>query len=116
MFDRNERLRELFRSEIIKALHEVKDPGLGGLLTFTDLELSPDRKTVTVFYSVLGSPVERKRTARALERCAPFLHHLLIKRLALKLVPKILFRFDDTPERASRVDKLLGDIEKERGA
>ena len=40
MFDRNERLRELFRCEIIKALREVKDPGLAGFLTITDLKLS----------------------------------------------------------------------------
>jgi len=96
-----------------KALREVKDPGISGLLTLTDLELSVDRKNLTVYYSVLGTTQESKRTSRALDRCAPFIHHLLIKRLSLKLIPKIVFRFDDTPRRASRVDKLLGDIEKE---
>jgi len=116
MFDRNDRLRELFRGEIAKALRDVKDPGLSsGLLTITDIELSEDRKSLTAFYSVLGTPIERKRTDRALERCAPYIHHLLIKRLKLKLVPKVSFRFDDTPRRASLIDKLLGDIEKERG-
>ena len=116
MCDRNERLRELFRGEIVKALRDIHDPGHSGLLTVTDVELSPDRKTLTVFYSVLGTPVERRRTDKALQRCAPYIHHLLIKRLALKLAPKVVFCFDDTPRRASRIDKLLGDIEKERGA
>jgi ribosome-binding factor A len=114
MFERNDRLRELFHAEIIKALREIKDPGISGLLTITDIELAPDRKNATVFYSVLGTPKELKRTARALERCAPFIHHLLIKRLALKLVPKLTFSFDDTPRRATHVDKILGQIEKER--
>ncbi|MDD5657175.1 MAG: 30S ribosome-binding factor RbfA [Elusimicrobia bacterium] len=114
MFERNERLRELFRVEITKALREIKDPGLGGLLTITDLELADDRKNVTVFYSVLGTAKELQRTARALERCAPYIHHLLIKRLKLKLIPRIAFRFDDTPRRATQVDKLLGEIERER--
>ena len=115
MFDRNERLRELLRSEIIQTLREVKDPGFSGLLTITDVELSVDRKTAVVYYSVLGTALERRRTDRALARCAPYIHHLLIKRLALKLAPKIVFRFDDTPRRASRIDKLLGQIEQERG-
>jgi ribosome-binding factor A len=70
---------------------------------------------MTVFYSVLGTPTERKRADRALQRCAPYIHHLLIKRLKLKLVPKIAFRYDDTPRRASRIDKLIDDIEKEQG-
>ena len=116
MFDRNERLRELFRGEIIKALRDIKDPGISGLLTVTDVELSPDRKDLMVFYSVLGTPLERRRTDKALQRCAPYIHHLLIKRLALKLAPKVAFSFDDTPRRASRIDQLLGDIEKEHGA
>jgi ribosome-binding factor A len=115
MFDRNERLRELFHAEIIKTLREIKDPGITGLLTVTDVELSADRKDLTVYYSVLGTPEERRRTDKALQRCSPYIHHLLIKRLALKLVPKIAFRFDDTPRRASRIDQLLGDIEKEHG-
>ncbi len=115
MFERNDRLRELFRGEITKALREIKDPGLGGLLTITDVELSVDRKTLKVFYSVLGTPQERHRTQRALARSAPYIHHLLIKRLALKLVPKVDFRFDDTPRRATRIDKLLSDLEEERG-
>ncbi|MFA6004651.1 MAG: 30S ribosome-binding factor RbfA [Elusimicrobiota bacterium] len=115
MFERNERLRELFHAEITKALREVKDPGLsGGLLTVTDVELSVDRKTVTVHYSVLGSAQDRAHCARALERCAPYIHHLLIKRVKLKLVPRIVFSFDDTPRRAARVDKLLGQLEDEK--
>jgi len=113
MFDRNERLRELFRAEITQALREVKDPGLAGLLTVTDVAISPDRKTLTVYYSVLGTPAQRGRTARALDRCAPFIHHLLVKRLTLKLVPRVVFIFDDTPRQAARVDRLLGQIEKE---
>ena len=56
MFSRNDRLRELFRTEIVKALREVKDPGLSGFLTITDVEISADRKTAKVFYSILGSP------------------------------------------------------------
>ncbi len=114
MFSRDERLRELFRVEIAKALREVKDPGIAGLVTLTDIKLSSDRKTVTVFYSVLGSAQERGRTARALSRSAPFLHYLLVKRLSLRIVPRLVFEFDETPHRAARVDKLLGRIERER--
>ena len=82
MFSRGERLRELFRVELSLALRGVKDPGLSGFLTVTDLNLSPDMKSATVYYSVLGSLQERERTAKALERCAPYLRQVLRKRLA----------------------------------
>ena len=115
MFARSERLRELFKTELTKALRGVKDPGLGGFMTITDLTLSPDMKTATVHYSILGSLEERESTARALERAAPYLRQVMRKRLSLKMLPHFVFSYDDTPRKASRIDKLLLDIEKESG-
>ena len=113
MFSRAERLRELFKVELSLALRGVKDPGLSGFLTLTDLTLSPDLKSATVYYSVIGSGRERENTAKALERCAPYLKQVLRKRLSLRLIPTFTFAFDETPQKASRIDKLLLQIEKE---
>lgn len=113
MFSRSERLKELFHAEISRALEGVKDPGLSGFLTITDVELSPDKKLVRVYYSILGSARERENAARALERASPYLRQVLRKRLTLKMIPQIVFVYDETPEKASRIDKMLLDIEKE---
>jgi ribosome-binding factor A len=113
MFARSERLKELFREEIALALRGVKDPGLSGFLTITDCQLSVDGKTVNVFYSLLGSGVQQESTADALERAAPYIRQVLRKRLKLKMIPAIVFHYDDTPKRASRIDKLLLQIEQE---
>ncbi len=113
MFSRSERLRELFRVELSKALRGVKDPGLLGFMTVTDLELSPDMKTATVYYSILGSLEQRASTAKALERASPYLRQVLRKRLTLKMIPQLAFVYDETPQKASRIDKLLLDIERE---
>lgn len=113
MYARSERLKELFKAEISRALQDVKDPGLTGFLTLTDVELSPDKKTARVYYSILGSEREKKSAADALERAAPYIRQVLRKRLTLKMIPQILFVWDDTPRRASRVDKIFLDIEKE---
>ena len=48
MYDRAERLKELFKEQVTVLLREVKDPGLTGFLTVTGLDLSPDRKTATL--------------------------------------------------------------------
>lgn len=113
MYSRSERLKELFREEIAAALRGVKDPGLAGLLTITDVELSNDGKTLMVYWSVIGSAHERQSTADALERAAPYLRQVMRKRLHLKLIPKVAFVFDDTPARAARIDKLFLQIEEE---
>lgn len=116
MYARSERLIELFRQEVSLLLREVKDPGLSGFVTVTDLDLSKDMKQATVYYSLLGTPAERKSTAAALERCAGFLRHELRERLHLKMIPQLAFRYDDTPERASKVDRIFQAIEKEKQA
>ena len=113
MFSRGDRLRELFRVEIAKALQGVKDPGVSGFLTITDVQLSTDGKTVNVFYSLLGSAVQKESTQKALERAAPYFRQVLRKRLSLKTIPAIAFHYDDTPQRASRIDKLLLQLEQE---
>jgi len=116
MYDRGERLKELFKELITELLREVKDPGLTGFLTVTDLQLSQDRKNATVYYSIMGSDAERESAAKALERAAPYLRSLLKKKVTVKVVPQLLFRFDETPRKASRIDALLNKLEKERGS
>lgn len=114
MFDRGERLKELYKELVSELLRQVKDPGLTGFLTVTDLELSADRKTAVVYYSILGSDAERASAAKALERAAPYLRELLKKKVTVKTIPNLKFEFDDTPRKASRIDELLHKLEKER--
>ena len=115
MYDRAERLRELFKEQVTELLRQVKDPGLTGFLTVTGLDLSADRKTATVFYSVLGSDAERESVGKALERAAPYIRELLKKKVAIRTVPNLKFAYDDTPKKASRIDELIHKLEKERG-
>lgn len=114
MYDRSERLRELFKETVVELLREVKDPGLSGFLTVTDVELSTDRKNLKVYYSILGSDAEKARAAAALERAAPYLRGLLKKKVTIKVIPNLSFHFDDTPRKASRIDELLNKLEKEK--
>jgi len=114
MFDRNERLKELYKELVSTMIREVKDPGLSGFITVTDTELSHDRKTLNVYYSVLGTDNERERTKEALERAAPYLRELIKKKVTVKTIPNLVFKYDDTPKKASRIDELLNKLEKDR--
>jgi ribosome-binding factor A len=116
MYDRAERLKELFRELVTELLRQVKDPGLTGFLTVTGLDLSADRKTATVYYSVLGSEAERENVGKALERAAPYIRELMKKRVTIKTIPNLKFAYDDTPKQAARIDALLHKLDKERDA
>lgn len=114
VFKRSDRLRELFLQEISRLVADLKDPGLAGFVTVTGLDLSPDMKNARVYYSILGSALDRESTARALERSAAYLRSKLLAKLDLKYIPKISFRYDETPERAHRIEALLNIIDAEK--
>ncbi len=116
MFSRSERLESLLKEEIALALQHMKDIGARGLLTITDVKLSPDRKTAFVYYSFLGSDHDRELMGDSLRAQASLLRSLVKKRVYLKLVPKLVFSYDETPRHASRIDELLHKIEKEHGS
>ncbi len=95
------------------ALRGVSGLNDNGLLTLTGAELSGDDKQLTVFYSVLGTPKELERKARVLAANAREVRTILFKRLRLRAVPEILFKFDETPQKAAHIESLLKKIHDE---
>ena len=92
-------------SELIRL--EVKDPRLG-LVTLTDVEVSPDYAHAKVFYSVLPDDVEQlKRTAEGLAACRGFLRAKLGRMLKIHQTPELHFVRDDTTARAMAMSELI---------
>jgi len=113
---RNIRLAQQIRIEIGDILaRQVHDPGIG-FLTLTRVKVTDDLLQARIFYTAMGDPAERKKTARALERALPFIRRSLGHRLQLRRVPEITFRYDESVAHQARVEELLEDIEREDAA
>jgi len=110
---RNERLKELFLQEISTVLRNINGINANGLLTLTGSELTRDGKVLYVYYSVLGTDAERQRKELILKANSREIRTLLFKRLCLKSVPEIQFKFDDTPEKASHIEDIFKQINSE---
>lgn len=115
MTRRTERVGELLREELSALIvRELKDPRLGtGLVTITEVQVTPDLRSATVYVSHLGPANERKELLRALESAAPFLHNELVRRLDLRRVPEFRFRFDPSIERGARLAEIIHTLEDE---
>ncbi len=110
---RPERLGEAIREEVARMIvFELKDPRLG-LVTVTRVEVSHDLSHARVHVGVLGDEQERKKSLQALERAAGFVRHELSRRLGIRQVPEIDFRYDKGLDATDRVARLL---EEERAA
>jgi ribosome-binding factor A len=108
MTRRTERLSDQLREEISSlVLRELKDPRIGGLVTITEVEVSPDLSHAKVFVSVLGSADEKKSTLRALGAASGFLQRALRQRLTIRRVPELAFVSDESMEHGQHILSLL---------
>lgn len=106
---RKQRLAETLRAELYEVIRrELRDPRFSeGLLSITDVDVSPDLKYATVYVSVLGAEQAKKDILKALAGAAGVLRAELGRRKAFKSVPELHFRYDESIERGARVFSLI---------
>jgi ribosome-binding factor A len=94
---------------------ELKDPRVG-FVTVTDVRTSADLRHARVYVSVLGegggpsSAVRREASLQGLRSAHGFLQARIAGELRLKRTPTLEFAYDDTTDRAMRVDALIDEI------
>jgi ribosome-binding factor A len=105
----NEALREVLGDAVFR---DLKDPRIG-FVTVTDVKTSADLRQARVFVSVLGTDDEREATMAGLQSARPVLQARINAELKIKRTPTLEFVYDDTAERAARVEELLGNAARE---
>lgn len=111
--DRMRRVNEAVREVLSDAMKLLKDPRVG-FVTVTDVRTSPDLRHAKVYVSVLGSDSERAATMEGLASAHGVLQTAVNRELRMKRTPTLDFVYDDTAERADRVERMLADMEGDR--
>lgn len=107
-FSRTRRIAEQIQRELAEVIrHELKDPGVGGMVTITEVEVSPDHSHAKVFFTRLGDESLIEETSAGLKRAAGFLRTQLAQRLKLRTVPHLEFKYDASVERGIRLSRLI---------
>lgn len=111
MTHRIERVNNLIRQEISELLQrQVKDPRLGNFVTITEVATSADLRYAKVFVSRIGNEAEKQETLSILAGASGFLRKELAKRLKLRYIPELSFRWDDSIERGARLQELIDQV------
>jgi ribosome-binding factor A len=111
MSRRTERVNDLIRDELSDLLlREVRDPRLGGLISITRVEVTPDLFSARVFVSVMGTETEQKDALHALNAAAAFFHRELKQRLQIRRVPFLSFRLDTSIAEGAEVLALMDEV------
>jgi ribosome-binding factor A len=107
--DRMRRVDEVMREVIGSAIaSELEDPRIG-FVTVTGVETSPDLRSARVYVSVLGDEHEREGTLAALRSSHGILQAAIARGARMKYTPRLRFHYDEGPERAARLERLLED-------
>jgi ribosome-binding factor A len=108
-YKRSQRVGDLVREEVADIImYRLKDPRIG-FVTVTGADMSPDMKNARVYVSVLKEE-DRELTLEILNSSKSFIRSLLSKRLRMKFIPTVEFRFDTSIDYGYKIDKLLKEI------
>ncbi len=107
---RREQIQRLLQREIADILRTEIDDPLVGFVTVTGVSVSSDLNHARVYVSTLGDEARHQECMLGLSRAAKFVRAQLAHRIRLRFTPTIRFEYDDTPERAQRIDELLQDV------
>lgn len=100
----NEVIREVVGATIAE---DLQDPRIG-FVTVTAVDTNADLRSAQVHVSVLGSEEEKEETLRALRSAHGVIQRAIAGQLHMKRTPTLTFAYDDSIERADRLNRLLG--------
>jgi ribosome-binding factor A len=108
--DRMRRVDEAIREVLSEALggSDLKDPRIG-FVTVTDVKTSADLRHARVYVTVLGDEKARASTLAGLQSAHGILQRRVNAQLRMKRTPTLEFHYDDTTDRAMRMEQLLDD-------
>lgn len=113
-FSRKTRVAEQIQRSLSELLRrEVRDPRLG-LVTLTEVRMSPDLSYATVYYSVMGG--DATVAQQILDTAAGFLRGALGRSLGLRHSPEIRFVVDELIEKGAQLSALISNAVKDDAA
>jgi len=108
--DRMRRVDEAVRQVLTDAVaQDLQDPRIG-FVTMTSVKTTSDLRHARVYVSVLGDESQRAATLAGLQSAHGALQRRLAQELRLKRTPTLEFVYDDTTDRAMRLEALIEQV------
>jgi len=107
---RHERLEQdvkIALSDII--MNEVKEPSVTGLISVTDVKITPDQKYAKVYVSIYGK-CNKNKVIEALKKATGFIKKELGRRVRMRNMPDITFELDNSMEYGEHMDRVIKEV------
>jgi ribosome-binding factor A len=105
---------ELLKKDISDILRKkIADPRIG-FTSITQVEVTDDLRVAKVYVSIYETEEKKRATMKGLNSAAGYIRSLIAPNLDLKFIPEIIFKLDNSIEKASRVFEIMHKIDDER--
>jgi len=105
----NDRVKEILS---LTLLNKIEDPRLTGV-NITDVKVDRELDFANVYVSAPEGRVREREVLEALNHARGFLKFELANEIDLRVMTRLRFFWDQTPERADRIDTLLAQLRDE---
>ena len=90
---RHERLEQDIKVALSSIItYEVKEPEVSGMISVTDVKVTPDQKYATVYVSIYGKKNKEK--------------------VKMRNIPDLIFKLDNSMEYGEYMDKVIDEVIK----
>ena len=110
---RSEKVASLVKEEISTLFQREFSMAEYGLMTVTDVRMSPDLKIAKIYVSVFGDAARKEKTLALLEQQKGFIRSSLGHHVRLKFTPSISFYLDDTLDEVMKIEGIIQKIHKQ---
>lgn len=111
---RTKKFNELIKKELGKIIFDFLDVTPDTLVTITRVNTALDLFTAAVFVSIYPDS-EAEEIFYKLNRLVYQIQQILNKKLKVRPVPKIIWKYDKNQEEASKVESILKKVKEDKG-
>ena len=110
---RRHKLAEQFRAEISSILARELREQIQGLVTVTEVQLSPDLRQARVLISLFGGQEQKEATHSVLTESLGLIRRMLGSRIRLRHTPELVLVIDQSIEQGDRMVQLIEEVNRE---
>ena len=106
-FGRDRRVAKLIKKELAVLIHDKFPVKQYGLITLTNVNVSPDLKNSTIFFTNLNTKKPNMELIDELNQQASYFRYEISKLITSRTVPSLSFKYDQSIERGQRINNII---------
>ena len=101
--------QELRKEISVIIQHSLRDPRLNNIITISSIRLSRDLSNARIFVSFLNEKEDcfLQNSIKILNRASDFIRGILSQKINLRVIPKLIFIYDNSFIEGMRIDALI---------